>query len=344
MSQFKLSLLPEDYFPAGSEHFYTLESGHDAGKQFFYYDFSINVAVGEIAENVVLFVHGNPESSYTYSQVRDEVVKLSDKPCRIIAMDHIGFGLSDDAHFEMIDFHHSANVKQLIAHLDLRNITLVIHDWGGAIGIGSVIDTPERVKNIVLMNTTVFPVPMEGKNYTSFPLRYFNWHALGYLPWRVWRHMPSLVLFSKVGAVNLFKRMGSYALRLISGRLSDDEKLYLQMFKKKENIVSARRNVRQTKFWGHGYCYYDSILGWQDNRAFYENIQSKIGHVWKDIAVKAYFGEYDALAQPSVYKQWLEAFPQLEGHMQTFPDAGHFVEESKYQEIACGILEVAQLQ
>lgn len=339
----RLDPLPEGYLIDGTGHFFTIAEGFDAGKKMFFYDFIINQDNTDndvLIEDTVLFVHGNPESSYTYSKIRDQVKTKINKPCRIIAMDHIGFGLSDDAHYQMIDFHHAKNLKQLIAYLDIKNITLVIHDWGGAIGIGSLIDTPERVKNIVLMNTTVFPIPKEGLNYTNFPLRYFNWHGLGYLHWRIWRHIPSLVLFSEVGTVNLFKRMGSYGLRLLTKRLTVDEKLYLQMFSKKENIISSRRNVRHTEFWGHGYCFYDDVLGWQDNREFYQNIHQKIATVWSDINIRAFFGEYDPLAQEHVQQQWLDAFPQLEGHIQTFADAGHFVEETKYREIAQGIIDV----
>lgn len=343
----KLKLLPDDYYPAESGYWFEILEGEDAGKRMFFYDFCINTDCTEQVEKTILFVHGNPECSYTYHQIRDQLVAHSTEPCRIIAMDHIGFGLSDNAHYQMIDFHHAANLKQLISALDLNNVTLIIHDWGGAIGIGSVIDMPQRIANIVLMNTTVFPLPLGRqpgvKNYMTFPLRYLPWHGMGYLHWKIWRHVPSLVLFSEAGTLNLFKRLGSYLIRLITGRLSADEKLYLEMFSDKMNIISSRRNVRHTEFWGHGYCYHDETLGWQDNRAFYQNLQQKISSAWPDIGVRAFFGEYDPLAQQSVQQQWLQALPQLAGHITTFADAGHFVEETKYAEIACGIIDVAQL-
>ncbi len=46
----------------------------------------------------------------------------------------------------MVEMRHARNLEQLITHLDLENATLVIHDWGGPIGIGSLIEFPERVK------------------------------------------------------------------------------------------------------------------------------------------------------------------------------------------------------
>lgn len=343
----KLALLPDDYYPQDGGYWFELPHGEDAGKKMFFYDFCINTVSADKTEKTILFVHGNPECSFTYSKIRDQLQTHGNEPCRIIAMDHIGFGLSDAAHYQMIDFHHAANLKQLIEALELKNITLVIHDWGGAIGIGSVIDSPERIANIVLMNTTVFPLPLDlsrgAKNYTNFPLKYLPWHGMGYLHWKIWRHVPSLVLFSQAGTLNLFKRLGSYLGRLMTGRLTADEKLYLEMFSDKNNVISSRRNVRHTQFWGHGYCYYDDVLGWQDNRDFYKNMQQKIAQVWPDIGVRAFFGEYDPLAQESVQQQWLQALPQLKGHIQTFADAGHFVEETKYAEIARGIIDVAEL-
>jgi pimeloyl-ACP methyl ester carboxylesterase len=78
----------------------------------------------------VVFVHGNPESSYPYRHVRDRLLQA--RACvRVIGVDHVAFGLSDQATFEMVDMHHARNLTQLVRHLDLRDVTLVVHDWGG---------------------------------------------------------------------------------------------------------------------------------------------------------------------------------------------------------------------
>ena len=60
-------------------------------------------------------------------------------------MDHIGFGISDQATFEMVEIHHSDNLLQLIRHLDLKDVTLAVHDWGGPIGVGTFIQEPWRM-------------------------------------------------------------------------------------------------------------------------------------------------------------------------------------------------------
>lgn len=98
----------------------------------------------------ILFVHGTPAWSFLY---REQIKELS-KSHRCVAPDHIGFGLSDKpTDFEGTPQAHSQNLEKLVNHLDLQNITLVVHDFGGPIGLSFAIANPERIKRVVLMNT-----------------------------------------------------------------------------------------------------------------------------------------------------------------------------------------------
>ena len=341
--------IPKDYVSDDAARWLVLSEGPDAGKRLFFYDEIFAAEEGDEPEVTLLFVHGNPESSYTYRQTIEYIRRTTKKAVRVVAMDHIGFGLSDQASFQMVDMHHANNLKQLIAHLDLHNVTLVIHDWGGAIGVGAMIDTPERVSNLVLMNTTVFPMPLQGWNYTNFPFPgQLAWNRLGYwMPWRWWRMIPPLVMFSGVGRTQFFSRTLSILGRALFGRLSEGERLYRDMFSTRNNALSSMRNVKQTKVWGHGYCYFDPNLGWQDNRSFYRNMQEKLANCWgpegRNIGVRAFWGEWDPCSQVSVRQQWLQALPQLEGNIRLYPQRGHFVEEHEYRDIAASIVEVSGL-
>lgn len=101
----------------------------------------------------ILFVHGNPTWSFAW---RNFVPTLS-KTHRTIAVDHIGCGYSSKPQnykYELAQ--HIDNLQALVEHLDLKNITLVAHDWGGAIGMGAAGRMPERFKQFVLMNTGAF--------------------------------------------------------------------------------------------------------------------------------------------------------------------------------------------
>ncbi len=99
---------------------------------------------------VILFVHGTPTWSFMYRNY----IKILSKNYRCIALDHLGFGLSD----KPMDFigtpqAHSKNLKKLIDTLQLKNITLVVHDFGGPIGLSYAISNPAHIKRIVLFNT-----------------------------------------------------------------------------------------------------------------------------------------------------------------------------------------------
>jgi haloalkane dehalogenase len=109
----------------------------------------------------VLFVHGNPTWSFFW---RDYIRCLS-PVCRAIAVDHIGCGFSDKPQtYDYSLARHIENLCQLIDQLALNDITLVGHDWGGAIGMGAALQRPDRFSRLIFFNTATFPPPF-------FPLR-----------------------------------------------------------------------------------------------------------------------------------------------------------------------------
>jgi len=102
----------------------------------------------------LLFVHGNPTWSYAWRKL----IKRFSLKYRCVAPDHIGCGLSDKPQ----DFgyrleQHIEQLEALVQHLGLERITLVLHDWGGAIGMGFARRHPELIERLVLMNTAAFP-------------------------------------------------------------------------------------------------------------------------------------------------------------------------------------------
>jgi pimeloyl-ACP methyl ester carboxylesterase len=102
----------------------------------------------------MLMLHGNPTWSFYY---RNLVQTFSPK-FRTVVPDHIGCGLSDkpqDYNYTLEQ--HIQNAYQLIRFLDLKKIILVVHDWGGAIGLGLVTRYPELFDRIVILNTAAFP-------------------------------------------------------------------------------------------------------------------------------------------------------------------------------------------
>lgn len=100
----------------------------------------------------LLMLHGNPTWSFYY---RNLVLGLRDR-YRCIAPDHLGCGLSDkpqDWSYRISA--HVDNLCELVTRLDLREVTLVTHDWGGPIGYLAAIRSPQRFARFVTFNTAV---------------------------------------------------------------------------------------------------------------------------------------------------------------------------------------------
>ena len=102
---------------------------------------------------VLLFLHGNPTWSFYYRSL----IQNFRGRYRCVAPDHIGCGFSDkpqDYSYTLTT--HIDNLEKLVGFLGLKNITLMVHDWGGAIGMGLAVRKPELIKRLVLFNTASF--------------------------------------------------------------------------------------------------------------------------------------------------------------------------------------------
>ena len=108
----------------------------------------------ENSEIVFLFLHGNPTSSYLWRNIIPYLKNYG----RCIAPDLIGFGKSDKPDIEYSFQDHLTYVKEFIHQLDLRNIILIVHDWGGAIGFEYSRCNPHEVKGIAFMETFYKPI------------------------------------------------------------------------------------------------------------------------------------------------------------------------------------------
>ena len=103
----------------------------------------------------ILFLHGNPTSSYLWRNVIPHVSGQG----RCIAPDLIGMGKSDKPDLEYRFFEHANYVEDFIGALELSNITLVIHDWGSGLGFHYAALHPDKIKAIAFMEAIVLPVP-----------------------------------------------------------------------------------------------------------------------------------------------------------------------------------------
>jgi tRNA(adenine34) deaminase len=118
-----------------------------------------------------LCLHGNPAWSYLY---RKMIPVLLDAGHRVIAPDLIGFGKSDKPKRD--SFHnfntHRQILLELVESLDLRNVVLVVQDWGGLLGLTLPMDAPQRYKGLLVMNT------MLGTGDVPLPAGFVAWREM----------------------------------------------------------------------------------------------------------------------------------------------------------------------
>ena len=132
--------VPHDLYPFASQF-------ADAGGARVHY-------VDEGSGPPLLLLHGNPTWSFLY---RDVVRGLADR-FRCIAPDHPGFGLSQaPAGYGFTPAEHAAVLEQLILQLDLRDVTMMVQDWGGPIGFAVAIKHADRFARFVIGNTWAWP-------------------------------------------------------------------------------------------------------------------------------------------------------------------------------------------
>lgn len=113
------------------------------------------------AGDPILFLHGNPTSSYLWRNIIPHLSSLG----RCIAPDLIGQGKSDKPDIEYRFFDHVQYVEGFIQQLGLSNITLVIHDWGSALGFHYASRNESNVKGLAFMEAILMPVP----SWDAFP-------------------------------------------------------------------------------------------------------------------------------------------------------------------------------
>lgn len=282
------SLLFKAQYPFKS-HFYQLN-----GLKYHYLD--------EGRGEILLLLHGNPSWSFYYRHL----VRELRNDYRLIVPDHIGCGLSD----KPADSQYSYTLKQrvddldaLLQHLSLKaKITLVLHDWGGMIGMAWAIRHPERVARLVILNTAAFHLPADKK----LPL------AL-----KICRDTQFGAFF--VQGLNLFAR-GAAWIGCKRKRMSVElREIYCSPYDNWQRRVATLRFIQ------------DIPLTAQDP-AYDLVSQVEAGLVqFADRAVCICWGEQDFVFDRHFLNRWRESFPDAEIH--SFADCGHYILEDARDEV-----------
>lgn len=244
--------------------------------------------VDEGAGDVILFVHGNPSWSFEHRALIEEL----SKNFRCIAIDHIGFGLSDKpASASYLPQFHAENLARFIDTLGLTAITFVLHDWGGPIGMAYALNHPEKVKRIIAYNSWFWSV-RGMKTLEGFSA--FVGGPLGRLLCRSFNFFPRVLMPGAVGD----KRSLTKAAH--------------QQFIKPFPTPDSRKGT---------WVFPGAIIG---QSAWLETLWAKRAAL-RDVPVLLLWGLKDAAFPAEILARWGGAFPNHT--TQTYANVGHFVAE-----------------
>ena len=243
-------------------------------------------------------LHGNPTWSFYYRHLIDD---LRDS-YRVIVPDHIGCGLSDkpdDSRYDYTLARRVDDLEALLDHLGLdRDLTLVLHDWGGIIGMTFAARHPERIARLVICNTAAFHKPA-GK---SFP------HALA-----LFRDSPAGAWL--VRGLNLFVR-GTTWIGCKTRRLPKEVRdAYASPYDSWANRIAIHRFVQDIPL-RPGDRSYEVISQVEDRLPSLRSVPMLIA-----------WGMKDFVFDEPVLDEWVRRFPAAEVHR--FPRAGHLLFEDE---------------
>ncbi|HRP83978.1 MAG TPA: alpha/beta fold hydrolase [Saprospiraceae bacterium] len=134
--------------------------------------------------DTILFVHGTPSWSFDFRNI----IKKLKSNYRCIAIDHIGFGLSDKPeHYDYSTQNHSKTLERFVLEKQINSVTLVVHDFGGPIGLNFAIQHPERIKRLVILNSWLWssetdPDFIKMSKILKSPLLPFLYRYLNFSP------------------------------------------------------------------------------------------------------------------------------------------------------------------
>jgi haloalkane dehalogenase len=250
----------------------------------------------------VVMLHGNPSWSLYYRHL----VKELRSDYRVIVPDHMGCGLSDKPADSLYSFTLKQRVDDLDAlleHLDISsNITLVVHDWGGMIGMAYATRYPERIARLVLLNTAAFHLP-ESKTFPA---------AL-----RICRDTQFGAFL--VQGFNMFARSAARVGCKRNPMSVELRKLYCAPYDSWQHRVATLRFVQDIPLEPEDPGY-DLVTEVQ------ENLQQ-----FAQLPICICWGEKDFVFDLHFLDEWRNRFPEAEVH--SFADCGHYILEDAQQEV-----------
>jgi haloalkane dehalogenase len=251
--------------------------------------------VDEGAGEAILFVHGTPTWSFEY---RHLIAALRGRH-RCIAPDHLGFGLSSRPRgFAYTPEAHAATLREFVDALGLDRFTLVVHDFGGPIGLPLALDRPSRVTRVIIMNSWAWPIDDDRQMAAGARL-----------------------MGGPIGRL-LYKYANASQKMIMPMAYGDRKKLtpaihaqYLRLFDDREARVQVLHPLAK------------ALL---DSRAHYQSLLDRIGAL-RDLPVTIIWGCRDSAFKPYQLERWRVLLPSAT--VVEIAEAGHWPHEEAPEQV-----------
>jgi haloalkane dehalogenase len=249
----------------------------------------------------VVAVHGNPTWSFYYR----ELARALRDDYRVVVPDHIGCGLSDKPTDDRYDYTLANRVDdfgRLMDGLEIDGINLVVHDWGGMIGMAWAVRNADRIRRLVILNTAAFHLPK------SKPF-----------PWQLWMVRDTPLGPLMVRGLNLFAR-GATRMACTRKKLSKAVRdAYCAPYDGWTDRIATLRFVQDIPL--------------KPGESGYDLVSDTAGRldVFRDRPVLICWGDKDFVFDHHFLAEWQAIYPDAEVHR--FADCGHYILEDAADEI-----------
>ena len=250
--------------------------------------------IDEGSGEVLLFVHGTPSWSFDFRNV----IKPLSKHYRCVAFDHIGFGLSDKPKdYPYSIFQHTKNLGRLIEHLNLKNIHLVLHDFGGPIGVEYLLKNATNVSSVTFINSWLGSAEDDPE----------------------YQKMKKIL---KSPLLPILYRWFNFSPKILLPKSFGDKKLDKQLLKQYTEPFENRHQRNATLAFAR------SLLN--DQALFEKQWQQR--DKLQNMPIQLIWGMKDMFCTERYFKKFQAAFPLAETTV--LPTAGHFPQEEQPAEVA----------
>jgi haloalkane dehalogenase len=250
----------------------------------------------------VVMLHGNPTWSFYY---RNLVLALRDR-YRCIVPDHIGCGLSDKPGDDGYDYtlgRRMDDLERLLDHLGISTgITLVLHDWGGMIGMLYAVRHASRIKRLVILNTAAFHLPKA-------------------------KQLPITLKLSRDTRLGAFLVRGFNAFSLAASFIGCRKNPLPAHLRRAYRLPynSWRNRIATLRF-------VQDIPLTPGDRSYHLVSETEAGiNAFSDLPTAIFWGERDFVFDRSFLSEWERRFPKAEIHR--YANAGHYILEDMKDEV-----------